>query len=510
MTAQSEAPSLPNVEDVGIDEDTSVLSNDTVIVHKSKGSGRKKAVPTTKATRGRAKKGAVADDVNSSMLPDGSTLSVQPTRTTRRNASRTVSAQVDSSMVDQTLTSTRPHTTRGKGKGKQRVTDDGSQSSLDFDAAINSTILSGVENTSPVNKGTKRTSDGVAKTVSKGKTLTTENNVKPNAKTAKSTKRTSDGVPKNSVQTMVHKLDSSIIIFDEAPIGSDDQQGRAKRPRRVPNKAGPKLKQPSNAGVVPRKASTTKGKKGKQPVRQPLAEIILDGMVSDMEGDAVHRSLPEPPQRVTPELSQDDVSPAPSTPTPARPRISVPRTRKTFTPSASTLRKVVATPSVDGSPQSSNAENRPPQSGAMDYMSLFSPLRVPLASTPKSSPSRRNIASRLNTTLPWSAVNLESVFLGFSPSKTHDSGNENSENSASIDPNLNMGNLDKKGLAEVVKAVKSNLKPEERKMTVEEWVRWNAKVAEEKLRTECEAMVSKFESEGGRAMRALEGVVCDK
>ena len=49
----------------------------------------------------------------------------------------------------------------------------------------------------------------------------------------------------------------------------------------------------------------------------------------------------------------------------------------------------------------------------------------------------------------------------------------------------------------------------EKKMTVEEWIYHNAGLAETKLKTECEAMVSKFESEGGRAMRVLEELVVE-
>jgi hypothetical protein len=45
-------------------------------------------------------------------------------------------------------------------------------------------------------------------------------------------------------------------------------------------------------------------------------------------------------------------------------------------------------------------------------------------------------------------------------------------------------------------------------MTVEEWIMFNAGLAEEKLRGECEQMVGVFEKEGGRAMGVLEGVEC--
>jgi hypothetical protein len=45
-------------------------------------------------------------------------------------------------------------------------------------------------------------------------------------------------------------------------------------------------------------------------------------------------------------------------------------------------------------------------------------------------------------------------------------------------------------------------------MTVEEWIYWHARNGEEKLKRECERLVSQFEKEGARAMRALEGIEC--
>ena len=89
---------------------------------------------------------------------------------------------------------------------------------------------------------------------------------------------------------------------------------------------------------------------------------------------------------------------------------------------------------------------------------------------------------------PWTAVDLDGVFLK-SP------GDENASG---------MGLL---GEA-MQKVKKGDLTSPEKKMTVEQWIHYNAEVAEEKLRGECEAMVGAFEREGGRAMRALEGVDC--
>ena len=55
---------------------------------------------------------------------------------------------------------------------------------------------------------------------------------------------------------------------------------------------------------------------------------------------------------------------------------------------------------------------------------------------------------------------------------------------------------------------KGELSSPEKKMTVEEWIRWNAKNGEERLKRECERLVGQFEREGGRAMQALEGTEC--
>lgn len=46
----------------------------------------------------------------------------------------------------------------------------------------------------------------------------------------------------------------------------------------------------------------------------------------------------------------------------------------------------------------------------------------------------------------------------------------------------------------------------EKRMTVEEWIRYNAGKGEEKLRVECERTVGRFESQGVIALKALEGL----
>ncbi len=48
----------------------------------------------------------------------------------------------------------------------------------------------------------------------------------------------------------------------------------------------------------------------------------------------------------------------------------------------------------------------------------------------------------------------------------------------------------------------------EKKLTVEEWIRFNAQRSEDHLRDECERLVGRFEGEGVRALKTLEGILC--
>lgn len=149
------------------------------------------------------------------------------------------------------------------------------------------------------------------------------------------------------------------------------------------------------------------------------------------------------------------------------------------------------TPKMVASPQSSDAENQPPSSRPSALRPPLLPqtpsktqaARVPLAATtPTVSPLKRNI-SRLQTTLPWESIEFEKIFK--SPS------------------------ADKENIPEyTVDGFKQGLSSPEKKLTVEEWIRWNAKRGEEKLRADCERLMGRFEGEGVRALKTLEGIVC--
>ncbi|KAI4159855.1 MAG: hypothetical protein LQ342_006273 [Letrouitia transgressa] len=166
--------------------------------------------------------------------------------------------------------------------------------------------------------------------------------------------------------------------------------------------------------------------------------------------------------------------------------------RQSITPQPKQPSKQQTPKAVVASPQSSDAENQPPSSrpsALRPPLSFLSPSkgqtgqRIPLATiTPTASPSKHNI-SRLQTTLPWTAVEMEKIFAA-SPAVV----GADEENIFGI-----------KG---------KGLSSPEKMMSVEEWIKWNAQKEEEKLRKDCERLVGRFESEGVRALKCLEGIVC--
>lgn len=215
----------------------------------------------------------------------------------------------------------------------------------------------------------------------------------------------------------------------------------------------------------------------------------------------VNKSLPPPPPPSPPPQSQKPTAaaqqPQPQPQPPATPRrLATNHTAGGPRPSASANAKQ-ATLSPSQSPQSSDAENRPPSSrAAAGGSSGAAAKRVVLAppvppTTPgrnaNASPSRRNVVAGLRSAQPWRAVDLDLVF-------------------ALVGEGEERGEVDVDGL---LRRGGAELSTPERDMTVEEWIFYNAGLAEQMLKAECEGMVSKFEVEGGRAMRVLEELVVE-
>ncbi|KAL3965392.1 hypothetical protein ACCO45_002396 [Purpureocillium lilacinum] len=123
------------------------------------------------------------------------------------------------------------------------------------------------------------------------------------------------------------------------------------------------------------------------------------------------------------------------------------------------------------SPQSSDAENQPPSSKPATSVKAKRIPLAPMAATPlHASPSKRNVLAGLQSSTPWTAVDLDAV-LG-TPR-------------VSVDKENTVGRLLNKG--------KELTSPEK----------------EKKLKHECEAIVNEFEREGTRAMNVLEGLSVD-
>ena len=147
-------------------------------------------------------------------------------------------------------------------------------------------------------------------------------------------------------------------------------------------------------------------------------------------------------------------------------------------------------PSPTPSPQSSDAENHPPSSRPTQTrppLAQASPSQPRTVRFPPavSTPTKRNDAT-LQSSLPWTAADFEYI-LGGTP-------NADKENVKPISAE------DAEG--------KDVLASPEKRMTVEEWIRFNAGAGEERLKAECERIVGRFESEGVRALRTLEGIEC--
>ena len=148
---------------------------------------------------------------------------------------------------------------------------------------------------------------------------------------------------------------------------------------------------------------------------------------------------------------------------------------------APSARQPVLSPSP--SPQSSDAENQPPSSRPASSVKTKRVALAPMAATPtQQSPSKRNIVAGLQSSKPWTAIDIDVVF------------------------GTPKDDVDKENAAERVLRKGKELTSPEKGMTVQEWLYFNAGQAEQELRHECETMVSRFESEGSRAMMVLEGL----
>lgn len=219
-----------------------------------------------------------------------------------------------------------------------------------------------------------------------------------------------------------------------------------------------------------------------QPTSSPLqSEGNFDEVMSE-EAEEAH----QPESVEAPEYEQAPSSPIqePSSPVVSRSRLIAepPSTPAKVISPAPSARQPALSPSP--SPQSSDAENLPPSSVPPASTKNKRVVLAPVAVTPvRNSPSKRNmLAAGLQSQTPWAAVDVDAV-MG-TPRRGEDKENA-------------VNRLLKQG---------KELSSPEKRMTVEEWIYFNAGEAEKKLKHECEAMVTQFEREGTKAMNVLEGL----
>ncbi|XP_044724174.1 inhibitor of apoptosis domain-containing protein [Hirsutella rhossiliensis] len=258
---------------------------------------------------------------------------------------------------------------------------------------------------------------------------------------------------------------------------------RAKGTRGRPSKSSPA----SQASVADNESGRgRRSKKAKESVEalppQPVMAVDEAQAEADDLADATEgvEAMQLEEERSSLSVAKEQNMPPPTEP--ATQHLTEPRSTpaKVISPAPS-ARQAALSPSP--SPQSSDAENQPPSSKPLASTSAKRVVLAPVTATPmRGSPTKRNVLAGLESSTPWTAVNLEAV-LG-----TPEAG---------ADKENTVGRMLKKG---------KELTSPEKGMTVEEWIYFNAGEAEKKLKHECETMVSKFEREGTRAMNVLEGL----
>ena len=486
VTIFSEAPSFESLGEPALDDESvltaATTTSSTLTMPKSRGKRTTSTASSRKPSRSQKKKAAALDESQTVMFSavdaqgDSSVVVIEPlppTKKSRRIVSRTKALQPDTSNQedepqDKPLRETRQ---LGSGKSTNRAVPNENQLQSESHILMEGQAIDQPQATKP-SRGTKRTSDGIA------------------------------------------KLDTSVVMLEQPP--EEIKPKKTRQTRKQPaNKTQPDVNpetafEQSHADMsgVSQEKAPAKAKRGKKATKaaqlQPQSEPeIVDTQMEDVRTVPHQQSMRsdiDQSTQETPVPSNAEPSPAPSTPTPARHTPAI--TRKPV-PAPTPRARAPHTSTPSQSPRSSDAENKPPSSkpsaprpplAVLDHQVL----RIPLASTPPASPSRRGAPVKITSTLPWSPADVERVLLA-SPVKAAYLDKEN----IALDGVLTG---DKAELQEVVRRVKGAMTDEQRAMSVEEWVRWNAGRQAERLQRECEALVMAFEKEGGRAMTVLENI----
>ncbi|KAI9847620.1 MAG: hypothetical protein M1837_002194 [Sclerophora amabilis] len=259
----------------------------------------------------------------------------------------------------------------------------------------------------------------------------------------------------------------------------------------------------SKDAKIPKNPHLVKGKRPSSAESVPVERLEDAGNAHESASQESRAAVPNGQIQYKEDLPNAEQKSVPSHPAKAQPNKKPAKSKKVPNIASKEKKEVPSraqasftketTPSP--SPQSSDAENHPPSSRptVLSQLNSQQASRVPLsASTPTASPSRRNMTTNnaLSTSLPWTAVDLEAAFFHSPKSRI----NEDKENSK-VDL-----------LNDAIQGVKGMLTSPEKKMTVEQWIQYNAQLTNERMKTECERLVGVFEREGNRALQTLDGL----
>ncbi|KAH7083217.1 hypothetical protein BKA63DRAFT_146593 [Paraphoma chrysanthemicola] len=122
-----------------------------------------------------------------------------------------------------------------------------------------------------------------------------------------------------------------------------------------------------------------------------------------------------------------------------------------------------------------------------------------LVGTPKRTPSHLKEANEDNDAAAWQPTDMEALFASQLEV-------EGLINGILIDAGLDGLTTTGSKPEDIQAALLAGLTDGEKEMTIEQWVMYNAKRGEEKLRKACEQQIQAFEAEGKRALAVLEAI----
>ncbi|KAF4554463.1 Bir1-like protein [Elsinoe fawcettii] len=517
----SEAPSFMSLgEAAPILEPDSSIGTITSMTSTAKG---KKKVPAAKKG-GRSKK-KVADDsemtgMETAMANLDETLA--PSQTLLQGTQEEPQVEMKEEPVKKA--------TRGKGKGKKVAAKPADET--DDQSQLQSELVASVMEPEPkkpvtrAKRGKKRTSDGEEKPTELTETVAGSQpaqSVEPSeeapikAKKGKATRGKKAKVVEEEQPAKEQTIEEPVQV-DEAEVEVKEEAPKTKRGRKP--KATKPAKQPSpepELEVAPEPEAEVD-----IPMEDESANYVVHPDAEESEANYVLHPGEEESEAnyvVHDESSANfvvhDQTPEPEEfePTPTPQKAPVARD-----PTPEQAVSTHTTPQSIRSQRSSDAENHPPSSNARASKRIsaaaapvipppapsppveiaapaplqaprLSPVkttRVPLAAqTPNRSPSKHSPTKLgyLKARTPWTATDIETIFF---PA-------EGQENAGT-------------GMAKKIADLGAQLTSPEKKMSVEEWINFQARKGEERLKEECERLVWLFEQEGTRAMGVLEGV----